>query len=77
MIKTFEQAYQFLLEQKVVTVFGSKKVALPMVVGQHDTVRKEIQGGWLDPVGCGCVGLEDSDSANLFRFDVLRKGSGR
>ena len=38
MIKTFEEAHQFVLEQKICTVFGSKGSPYPFIVGQHGFV---------------------------------------
>lgn len=47
MIKTFDQAYQFVLEQKVVTLFGSKTSHYPSL--WDNTVLSEAKpkaGGW-------------------------------
>jgi len=76
MIKTFDEAYEFVLAKKVCTVFGSKGSPYPLIVGQHGTVGKETQGGKLKSQGCCRLGLEDTNTANLSRLSVLWKGSG-
>ncbi|MEM8678682.1 MAG: hypothetical protein AAGF97_04910 [Planctomycetota bacterium] len=47
MIMTFEEAYQFVLEQKVCTVFGSKKSPYPSL-WDHTGLSEEKpkEGGW-------------------------------
>jgi hypothetical protein len=47
MIKTFEDAYQFVLEHKVCTVFGSKKSPYPSLWDNTDLSEdKPKDGGW-------------------------------
>ena len=47
MIKTFEAAYQFVLEQKVCTVFGSKSSPYPSLWDNTGlSEKKPKQGGW-------------------------------
>jgi len=47
MIKTFEQAYRFVLEKKVVTVFGSKKSPFPSLWDNTGLSEKKPKaGGW-------------------------------
>lgn len=47
MIKTFEQAYQFVLDEKVVTVFGSKNSPHPSLWDNTGlSERKPKAGGW-------------------------------
>ena len=46
-IKTFEQAYQFVLEQKVCTVFGSKGSPYPSLWDNTQlSEKKPAAGGW-------------------------------
>ncbi len=47
MIKTFDEAYQFVLERKVCTVFGSKDSAYPSLWDNTGlSEKKPKQGGW-------------------------------
>jgi len=47
MIKTFEQAYKFVLDNKVCTVFGSKKSSYPSLWDNTDlSEEKPKDGGW-------------------------------
>jgi len=47
MIRTFEEAYRFVLEQKVVTVFGSQKSPYPSLWDNTGlSERKPKAGGW-------------------------------
>jgi hypothetical protein len=47
MIKTFDEAYQFVLEQKVCTVFGSKNSPYPSLWDQTGlSEMKPKAGGW-------------------------------
>lgn len=47
MIKTFDEAYQFVLEQKVCTVFGSKRSPYPSLWDNTDlSDKKPKSGGW-------------------------------
>jgi len=47
MIETFEEAYQFVLERKVVTVFGSKKSPYPSLWDNTGlSEQKPKAGGW-------------------------------
>ena len=47
MIKTFDDAYQFVLEHKVCTVFGSKSSAHPSLWDNTDlSEQKPKSGGW-------------------------------
>ncbi len=47
MIKTFEHAYQFVLKQKVCTVFGSKKSPYPSLWDNTGLSEKKPKaGGW-------------------------------
>lgn len=47
MIKTFEQAFQFVLDQKVCTVFGSKNSAYQSLWDNTDLSEdKPKEGGW-------------------------------
>ena len=47
MIKTFDDAFQFVLEQKVCTVFGSRKSPYPSLWDNTDlSEEKPKEGGW-------------------------------
>ncbi|MCO8121268.1 hypothetical protein NHH03_05925 [Stieleria sp. TO1_6] len=47
MIQTFDQAYQFIIEQKVCTVFGSKGSSYPSLWDNTDlSEQKPSAGGW-------------------------------
>ena len=47
MIKTFDEAYQFVLEQKVCTVFGSKNSPYPSLWDNTGlSEKKPAAGGW-------------------------------
>lgn len=47
MIKTFEQAYQFVIDHKVCTVFGSKNSPYPSLWDNTDLSEKKPKaGGW-------------------------------
>lgn len=47
MIKTFEEAYQFVMDKKVCTVFGSKKSPYPSLWDHTDLSEKKPKaGGW-------------------------------
>ena len=51
MIKTFDEAYQFVLEQKVCTVFGSKNSPYPSLWDNTGLSEKKPQeGGWSEKV---------------------------
>lgn len=52
MIKTFNQAYRFVIKQKVVTVFGSKNSSYESLWENTDlSEEKPEEGGWSPKVG--------------------------
>lgn len=42
-----------------------RQIALPIAVGQYESLREKASQRWLEPKSNGRLGLEDAHSANL------------